>query len=149
MSLGRLNALLAKAEARVFTALAVRIPELDRRIADPVDWLDEYEIELQLSLYVPEGDPLHEPEEGGLFHELTIDPRAWIRRGDADAWQAGVDHAEPGLPRDFPEPECLLYHCLRRHEDIPVQALSRIDRVWLDLLIVEQQELVAQASLTG
>lgn len=146
MSLSRLNALLGKAEGRVFTALATRVPELDRRVADPADWLDDYEIQLQLSLYVPEGDPLHAPEEGGLVHELSLDPRAWIRRGDADAWRTGVDHAEPGLPRDFPEPECLLYHCLRRHEGVPARVLSRIDRIWLDLLILEQLVLVAETT---
>jgi hypothetical protein len=138
-----LNARLARIEADVIAEAKAMNARLRARIADPHDWLYDYELELHVSCWLREDDPLfHEDRDNVLaVHSTSLkfnetDPcrmqRVWYDNGE------NYNEAQ-----DFPDhPLSHQHHCRLLYEisrQLPDwEDLARIGTVWVDLQIYDQ-----------
>ncbi len=84
--------------------------ELNARLADPTDWLDDFEFELMISFCLGEGDREYDEDDENVLMQIRVDSRHC--REVMDDWGFGntqVDHAQSWAHFEG-ESRCYLYH---------------------------------------
>ena len=135
-----INARLAVIEQHVKREARALITQLEVRVQDPVDWLHDYELELDVSFWLREDDPAYQTDDDNILVTLKDylkglgDPEH-IGMGDGNnynkfQWREG--HPMQG------EFHCWLYHCLYDHTGLPWDDLLRIGHIWVDMRVLYQ-----------
>ncbi|MDD5579945.1 MAG: hypothetical protein PHY16_11785 [Methylobacter sp.] len=122
--------------------------QLDVRVSDPNDPLDDYEIEATLYFTLGEDDPAFDADEDNFLTQRQIGLKRLNREwGLGD----GQDHRETVCfyPGDLNEaPHCWLFHDLNDHDygleqpALTLQDCLRVDSIWVDIA-VHQPAMVA------
>lgn len=121
--------------------------QLDARVSDPYDPLDDYEIEAMLYFTLGEDDPEFDEDEDNFLTQRHISLKRLDREyGIGD----GIDHRVPY--RNFPEglnevSHCWLFYDLYENSrGLEQPSLSfydclRVDSIWLDVAVHHQATL--------
>lgn len=115
--------------------------ELDNKVSDPGDKMDDYECEVELNYTLRSSDPDWNDESDNFVtkRRLISLKRAREELDDED-WRVFV----PGLQHINAEPHCWLFHDLYDHSyglDQPSVSLRdclRLGEVWVDVVIRQQ-----------
>ncbi|MEI7610883.1 MAG: hypothetical protein WCJ64_26160 [Rhodospirillaceae bacterium] len=132
-----LNRALAEVEVHLHRTAAELRRQLEAMKADPDSGLDDYEIELEVGLHPPDGDPSWDDDDvdnriGELTERLTA-----VKDSPTFGFGAvQINHAEPGW---FPgEHHSWLYHCAYDHSGLGWRELLRVGLLWADLVVTRQ-----------
>lgn len=139
-----LNQALIEVERRVGKDIRDLRQTLGARVADPDDWLDAYEIELEVAFVLRDDDPESDDDDDNVLcirrhqvSERTRDPE-WDIGGPHDYdWES---HAGT-LATQHREAHCWLYHDLYDHSGVGWQDICRVGRLWVDLKVTYQQQI--------
>lgn len=133
------NESLRQIEDKFYSIMDAKHKEFQARVADPSDWLMEFNLDFFITFYLREDDPEYEEDDDNILMEF----RQHFYRESHKEWGFGaihVDHAEPG--QDFTgEQHCYLYHQLYDHCGLDWRDLFRIGNLWVDIKIDEQSWL--------
>jgi hypothetical protein len=119
---------------------------LDARVADPNDPLDDFEIEATLYFTLGTDDPAFDEDEDGFLTQRLFSLKHVNREwGLGD----GLDHREPRhFPGDLDNiPHCWLFHDLYDHDygleqpALTLQDCLRVDSIWVDVAVHHQATL--------
>ena len=111
---------------------------LERRIADPEDWLTDYELEIEVDYFLGKGDSEYEEDDDNILMIQEEHYGKLARRGGSPIWDPDYDWAEPGSSFRG-QRHCWLYHDLYDHCGLDWSDLLRIGSIWVDFKINEQQ----------
>jgi hypothetical protein len=134
-SLGKLNEQLRLIGQRHHRE-AMRLCEvLDRRISDPLDWLQEYSVALKISLYLRDDDPEYDVNGDNI---LWIMEELLSLEGSLLDWGATRDINT--LDRDWygfdkNEEHCYLYRALYSFWQLRWHDLLRIGIIFVELVV--------------
>jgi hypothetical protein len=149
-----LNARLTMIEADVVAEAKAINARLRSRLADPHDWLSDYELELHVSCWLREDDPLFKEDYDNVLamHSTSLkfdeaDPRrmqrVWYDNGEN---YNGCQHVD-GHPLSHQHHCRLLYEISNQ---LGWEDLARVGTIWVDLQIYHQHrydpELTASSS---
>lgn len=116
--------------------------ELQARVADPSDWLMDFNLDYVITLYLREDDSEYEKDDDNILMQIDnvyIDPE----RPDRD-WGLGVidvDHTEPGYCWDDKR-HCYLYRQFYFYCDLDWRDLFRVGSLYVDIKIEEQSGML-------
>jgi hypothetical protein len=120
---------------------------LNARVADPNDPLDDYEIDATLYFILDENDPTFDEDDDNTLTQREISLKRYNRKyGLGD----GLDHRLPC--RQFPGvlnevPHCWLFYDLYEHSyglkqpSLTFQDCIRVDSIWIDVAVRHQATL--------
>jgi hypothetical protein len=134
-ALARLNEKLIEIGRRIDRETAALVETKQGRIADPADWLEDFEIECTLSFKLREEDPDHDPNDDNIVAELR-EMVKYRPLDDGENWN--VFATQEGHPMAG-QRHCWLFHCLYDHEGLSWRDLLRIGGVWIDLAVILQR----------
>ena len=130
--LAQLNNKLADIETGIKKECRGLIDQLEKRINDPNDWLDDYEIDVVITFILKGDDPEYSDRSDNILVELDESVKGEI-------WEYGIgdgkNHSEY-QHWDHPmkdEHHCWLYHCLYDHTDLGWINVLRIGSIWVDI----------------
>ena len=132
----QLNERLAAIEHHVQREATALNSQLQTRVQDPVDWLSDYEIELEVTVWLREDDPAYQEDDDNILAALreslkpVFAPRVLLRDGtNYNAFQQMDGHPMQK------EVHCYLYHRLYGHTDLWFDDMLRIGRIWVDIQV--------------
>jgi len=134
----RLNATLRDVEARFHAAGLQASTSLEHRIADPTDWLTDYELEIEVDYFLREDDLDYEENDDNILMIQEEYLGKLARRGRAHKWSPDRDCREPGSSFEG-ERDCRLYRDLYGPCGLTWTDLLRIGTIWVDFKVIEQQ----------
>jgi len=112
--------------------------QLEKRLNDANDWLEDYEIECDISFYLQDDDPDYDEGSDNILVKLWED----IKFED---WAHGIgdgrNHNEY-QHWDHPmkdEHHCWLFHCLYDHTELGWINMLRIGSIWVDIKVRYQK----------
>jgi hypothetical protein len=118
------------------------IDQLEKRVNDTHDWMEDYEIKCYITFYLKEDDPNYDEDNDNILVELScnvvptkLEKEEW---GIAD----GNDHNTlHGLVKCsmVDEYHCYLYHSLYDHTDLGWINMLRIGLIWVDIKVRYQK----------
>jgi len=129
-----LNKVLTQLELDIKQQAILLIAECNRKLGDNHQWLEEYEIELEVSFWLKESDSAFDDDKDNILVALTelLSP-CDFSHGVAD----GINHNEfknwdwHPLKDGF---HCWLYHCLYDHSrGMDWANMLRIGKIWTDI----------------
>lgn len=137
VQLDRLNHTLAALELTIRAEVQRLESQLLAKVADPEDWLADYEIEVQVQCYLRAEDAAYQEDEDNLLVVLK-EPG----KGRDQAWYVGDGQNHNTFAHwDHPlryEHHCWLYHCLYDHTALTWHDLTRIGSLWVEVNVNHQ-----------
>ena len=132
------NESLRQLEDKFYPIMAAKHKELQARVADPADWLMDFNLECLITFYLREDDPEYEEDDDNVLMEIVeMHREKKTRRRDWGFGATHTNHAES--VRDFSgERHCYLYRHLYDHCGLDWRDLFRIGSLWVDIKIDEQ-----------
>lgn len=114
---------------------------LDRDLADPDDWLSDYEIELKIEYYIDESDHLYEENTDSLLLTRMFN----LGKSESIGYMIndGEDHTEPTHRKGYTSLHCSTFHDLYDHSCISFEEIQRIGRIWVDIIVTLQHDYEA------
>jgi hypothetical protein len=139
-----LNEQLRQLEDKFSSIMDIKLQELQARVADPSDWMMDFNLDFVITYYLREDDPEYEEDDDNILMEF--DELFSIRKNRLDLdWGFGatnVNHAVPG--RYFTgEQHCYLYHQLYDHCYLDWRDLFRVGGLYVDIKIEEQSGMLS------
>lgn len=142
-----LNEQLKQLEEKYLPIMNAKGAELQARVSDPADWMQDFNLEFILTFYLHEDDPEYDEDDDNILmqlEEIVFDydePQRAYRN-----WGFGMtstNHCESFL-REMNDGEhhCYLYHQLYDHCDLDWRDLLRIGELWVDVKIEEQSGML-------
>lgn len=135
--LRNLNQMLRQFEEKFYPVLVAKKRELQARVLEPSDWMQEFNLGFMLTIYLREDDPEFEDDDDNILIQLN----EWFVREDAveRGWGFGATEIDHAMTDVFPmEKHCYLYHQLYDHYFLDWRDLLRIGSLYLDIQIEEQ-----------
>jgi len=137
-----LNGILRQLEDKYYPIMAAKHQELQARVADPSDWLLDFNLGYLITFYLREDDPEYDEDDDSILMEIK---QRFIQlespdRDPEQVWGFGdkkVHHADQDIFLSD-QPHCYLYHELYDHSSLDWRDLLRIGGMWLDIKIDEQ-----------
>jgi hypothetical protein len=137
-----LNGKLQELEDQIYSIMLPKHKELQARVADPADWIKDFNLEYVITFYLREDDHEYEKDDDNIL--MVID-EIFIERQDVE--QDCVNFAEP--IECFPgELHCHLYHQLYAHCYLDWRDLLRIGALYVDIKIEEQSGMLPVTPIT-
>lgn len=139
------NKRLSELEKSVVQEVILRNAELEERVADPNDWLADYDINIEMSFYLREDDPEWKDDKD-CYISITFEaPKALlaIRGSKAPSAYKPMYVLRPeanfcSLPAEHPLStfrHCWYFHQLYAVKQVSFQNLLRIGTVWADVIV--------------
>jgi len=140
-----LNETLRQLEYKFYPIMDAKHKELQARVADPSDWLLEFNLNCLITFYLREDDPEYEEDDDNILMEIDemyIELKSSDRDPERD-WGFGATNVHHGDQDIFLSdgPHCSLYHGLYDHLGLDWHDLFRIGNLWVDIKIDEQSWL--------
>lgn len=146
--LQKLNDLLRQLEDKFYPILVAKKCELDSRVDDSSDWMQEFNLEYVITFYLREDDPEYEEDDDNILvqiHELVF----WNFPGEND-WGFGATNIDHAVPEIFQgEKHCYTYHQLYDHCCLDWRDLLRIGSLYVDIKIEEQSGSLPVSEFLG
>ena len=112
------------------------IDQLEKRVKDTNDWLEDYEIECYLTFHLKKDDPDYDEDNDNILVELSacvvptrLKKKEW---GIADGNDHNTLHSLVKCSM-VDEYHCYLYHSLYDHTDLGWINMLRIGTIWIDI----------------
>ena len=133
-----LNEFLRDIENNYSVVLTSKLNELNARVADPSDWLTEFNLEYAVSFYLRDDDSEYEEDDDNIL--MKIEEIYSDSKKGAEDWGFGATHVDHAEPREYfsGEHHCYLYHQLYDHCHLDWHDLFRIGSIYIDIKIEEQ-----------
>lgn len=137
--LKNLNSKLAEIELGIKKECQVLNTELERKLNDPNDWLEDYEIECNVQFILKETDLDYDEDNDNILVELTdyMKHENWSwgmgdgnNHNDMEGWE--------NCPMSH-EHHCSMYHALYDHTGLGWVNMLRIGNIWIDIEVVYQK----------
>jgi len=123
--------------------------ELRKRLRDKDDWLEDYEIELEINIYVDKNDPefkshLEKDDFDGLLSTFTL-PFSANKKNDeriilTDGGENHNDFTHWKWHPMYGEFHCYFFHHLYDHEYLSWEDILRIGTFWVDITVIHQKK---------
>jgi len=113
----------------------------EKRIKDPLDWIEDYEVEIYITFLLSEDDSYYDEDLDNILVQLTEYSPKYL---DVNHISDGVNHSEFQHWDNHimqKEHHCWFYHCLYDHTDLGWVDILRIGSIWVDVAI-EYQRIV-------
>lgn len=131
-----LNGSLRELEDKIYSIMLPKNNELKARVADPADWIRDFNFEYVITFYLREDDPEYEEDDDNILMQIH---EIFMEREDDE--QGLVNWAVP--IENFPgEQHCDLYHQLYDHCYLDWRDLFRIGALYVDIKIEEQSGML-------
>lgn len=131
------NKILTKLEEQYLPVLDAKFLELTARVADPSDWLADFNLEYVLTFYLREDDLEYEEDDDNIL--MRILSMHFIREHHEQKWGFGYTHENYADHASFlDEQHCYTYHQLYDHFDLGWSEFFRIGVVDFEMKIDEQ-----------
>lgn len=139
-----LNSKLTEIEKDIKVEAQALIDQLDKRVKDTNDWLEDYEIECNMTFHLKEDDPGYDEDSDNILVELIVTVGFGSLKSGRREWGIadGNDHNTlHGLVKCsmVDEYHCYLYHSLYDHTDLGWINMLRIGMIWVDIKIQYQK----------
>jgi hypothetical protein len=121
--------------------------ELQARVADPSDWLMDFNLDYVITLYLREDDPAYEEDDDNILMQID---NVYLEPAPDREWGLGfinLDHAEPGYYDDGKRC-CYLYRQFYFYCDLDWRDLFRIDSLYVEIKIEEQSGMLPIVALS-
>ena len=116
--------------------------QLEKRVKDTNDWLEDYEIDCYMTFHLKEDDPGYDEDSDNILVELAVGfgsmksgRREW---GIADGNDHNTLHSLVKCSM-VDEYHCYLYHSLYDHTDLGWVNMLRIGTIWVDIEVQYQK----------
>ena len=136
-----LNQRLAKLERYLLDEAARLEPPLQKRVADPDDALNDYEIEAKLHYTLRTSDPAFDEDDDNFMTERDYNLK---NLRDDTILCDGFDWREPGLMLELNQaPHCRLFHELYDHGygKLSLRDCLRVGSIWVIITVEHQADL--------
>jgi hypothetical protein len=137
------NATLLQLEDKYFPIMNAKHKELQARVADPSDWVMEFNLDYVITFYLREDDPEYEADDDHILMRITNGVSAHGHGFNRD-WGFGathVNHAEP-CKYSHDQSHCYLYHQLVDHCHLDWRDIFRIGDLYFEIKIDEQSGML-------
>lgn len=132
------NDSLRKLEDKFNPIIDAKLQELQARVADPSDWLMEFNLTLFITFYLREDDLEYEEDDDNILMGFQ---QRFFENAPLDLeWGFGATHVDHAVPiQDFTdECHCYLYHQLYDHCYLDWRDMFRIGSLYVEIKIAEQ-----------
>ena len=133
-----LNERLKQLENKFTPILTAKYNELKLREADHSDWMDDFNLSLEITFYLREDDDEYEEDDDNILMQII---ELGFNQGDGipdfGFGATHINHAENG-GRYKRECHCYLYHALYDHCNLDWRDLLRIGGIYVDIKVEEQ-----------
>ena len=132
------NQLLHKFENKYLPILDAKLKELQTRVADPSDWMQDFNFDYVITFYLRENDPEYEEEDDNILMQIES------MHQDCNDWGFGFtdnNYADRQCFSD--EHHCYTYHQLYDHFDLDWLDFFRIGAIEFELKIDDQSDFLA------
>ncbi len=113
----------------------------NRKVEDSQEWIDDYEIDLEISFYLKETDPAFDDDRDNILVVLYEDLKYQKYR---EKLKTGVNHnlfnnrKNHSMSAEF---HCWFYHCLYDHTGLGWQNMLRIGHICIEINCRLQQTI--------
>ena len=135
-----LNSKLTDIEKGIKVEGQALIDQLEKRVKDTNDWLEDYEIECYITFYLQEDDPDYDEDKDNMLVELMscvvfskLKKREW---GIADGNDHNTLHGWVKCSM-VDEYHCYLHHSLYDYTDLGWINMLRIGTIWVDTRLTD------------
>ena len=107
-------------------------------------WIQDYEIDYEISFYLMEEDPEYKEYEDNILATLNEPLERYLEPNCDFGICDGINHNEYRdrenhiFKDDF---HCWLFHCLYHHTELEWNDLLRIGSIWTDIQVVYQNDI--------
>ena len=144
--LDNINKQLMEIEKQLKKEAVVLGKEAQKRVKDPNDWIEDYEIELFINFYLNESDPGYYEDSDNILVSLNYCLKGEEKRMKQEVYfglDDSVDHNLFRLKDNHPLKDtgfhCRTYHELYHHTNLGWADILRIGTIWVDIDIVYQR----------
>jgi hypothetical protein len=135
-----LNKKLMTIEETIYNECESLSRKADERIADPDDWVRDYELKCVLCFYLKEDAPEYNDDVDNILIELQENCKDFYKNhvfGIMD----GINHKTCSYPEETEEEKfhCWLFHYLYDHTELGWINILRIGMIWVDIDIKYKQ----------
>jgi hypothetical protein len=137
-----LNKRLAEIERQLYKEAMPLIAKMDARLADDADWINDYEIEGEVTFWLDENDPRFIEDQDNILATVNTSVRLLrhhpkhVEENLSENWN-DLDIFDLDNPSER-EHHCYLYHQLYDHTKLRWEDLFRIGRIWVDIKLTLQ-----------
>jgi len=140
--LQNLNKRLMKLEQLVYKEFESLSLEGDKRIADPEDWVEDYELECDFIFILKEDDQKYDPDNENILIILQEEGNDFYKNHEFGIMD-GMNHNPYFSPEETDTDEenfhCWLYHYLYDHTKLGWANTLRIGKIWIDINMTYQK----------
>jgi len=144
--LDNINKQLMEIEKQLKKEAEILDNEAQKRVNDPNDWIEEYEIEASIDFDLDESDPDYDENTDNILvslqYSLICEKESMNRKGYF-GFVDGVDHNLYRYRDDHPLKDagfhCWTYHELYDHTRLGWADILRIGTIWIDIDVVYQR----------
>jgi len=137
-----LNDQLRQLEDKYAPIMAAKLQELQAHVADPSDWMWDFNLSIVITFYLHKDDPEYEVDDDNILMEFEERfSRKYPRDHEWGFGATNVNHAVPGQYYTS-EHHCYLYHQLYDHCYMDWRDLLRIGNLFVDIKIEEQSGML-------
>lgn len=140
--LQNLNKRLMKLEELVYKEFESLSLEGDKRITDPADWVEDYELECDFTFILKEDDSKYDPDNDNILVILQENGKDFYKDHEFGIMD-GIDHKTSYYPEetdmDKANYHCWLYHNLYDHTELGWVNILRIGKIYIDINMTYQK----------
>lgn len=136
------NESLRQLEDKFYPIMDAKHKKLQARVADPADWLMEFNLDCLITFYLREDDPEYEEDDDNILMEIVeMHLEKSPLRQDWGFGATHMGHAE-SVQNFSGECHCYLYHQLYDHCGMDWRDLFRIGDLYVEIKIDEQSGML-------
>ena len=114
--------------------------ELIQRVENSNDILDDYELEIEISVFLNENDPSYKKDEDNILATITETLKGISQKEDKYPYTLEVNHNEF---QNWQHPmsdeyHCWWYHCLYDHHNLSWEDMKKIAEICSDIKVQYQ-----------
>lgn len=140
-----LNESLRQLEEKFLPILDAKLSELQARVADSSDWMNDFNLDYFITFYLREDDPEYEDCDDNILMELQSS--YFTREKRERDWGFGATHIDHAISFKClaGEQHCYTYHQLNDHCHLDWRDLLRIGNLYFEIKIDEQSGMLPLA----
>lgn len=131
--LQRLNKRLKSLQDKLLNEAVTIDRELNKRVKNIDDALDDYEIELEISFFLKESDPIYNEDEDNIIVNLEEYVKNISNQDISSSHPWSTNHNEFG-----DEYHCWWFHALYDHKHLSMEEMLKIGKIWGEIKVAYQ-----------
>lgn len=136
----KLNSRLQTLQVKLFSEAIKIDSELNNRVINLDDSLDDYELTIEISFFLNENDLVYKKDEDNILATITEYVKGISQKEDKYPYTLEVNHNEF---QNWKHPmsdeyHCWWYHCLYDHNNLSWEDMKKIGVIWSDIKVQYQ-----------